>query len=396
MPLLPCGYLILDKDSQILESNEEATRLLGWSRNELRGRRLSALLPIAGRIFLQSRIFSELAISGALDETYLSFLTASGGQLPVVLNARVRAPDGSASFADCIFVSVKRRDLYERELIAARDGADRAAVSEQRALSRLAELQTHMFAQERLATLGTLAAGVAHEVKNPLTYVQGNVELLQEELNQLPPAVGAALGPYVRDIHEGLERIRGIAAGLRSLSRVDTQRQEPVNLEWVAESALRIAAHELRGRAHAELITCHPPPVVAGDEGRMVQVVINLLINAAQAMPERDKRRHRIVVRLLRRGPSAVLEVEDDGTGIPPEILPRIFDPFFTTKKIGIGTGLGLAICLSIVESMGGAIDVESTPSVGTTVRVTLPCFTEGSGTNGPTLKEAEHEDAQE
>lgn len=245
------------------------------------------------------------------------------------------------------------------------------------------KLRQQLMIADRMASVGTLAAGVAHEINNPLATVTANIELVYQAIQQLrdggaddPATVAACMNDVLemlRDMREASERVRVIARDLKVFSRSgDEEKRGPVALERVVESALRMVRNEFRHRARL-VKDYHPVPPVWGNEWRLGQVVLNLLVNAAQALPEGDADRHEIRTVLRKENAGAVLEVHDTGSGIPKELLTRIFDPFFSTKPIGVGTGLGLAICQRIVSSLGGSIDVESEVGVGSTFRITLP-----------------------
>jgi len=236
---------------------------------------------------------------------------------------------------------------------------------------------------DRLASVGTLAAGVAHEINNPLAYVLGNVHFAVAALDRayaVPEASPAVLRRTVAECREALaevlqggERVRDIVRDLKVLSRADDDQRALVPVAKVVRAAMNLAGGEVRSRARLSASIEEVPPVLAS-ESRLSQVVLNLLVNAAQAIPEGQVDRNEIAVS-VRPGPGrrVLVEVRDTGCGIPPEHRRRIFDPFFTTKPPGVGTGLGLAICHGIVSSLGGEIDVESQVGRGSTFRVSLP-----------------------
>ncbi len=155
-------------------------------------------------------------------------------------------------------------------------------------------------------------------------------------------------------------------------SRPDDDTRDALDIHGVLESAVRMARNELGQRARVVLDLQSVPPIM-GNEGRLGQVFLNLIVNAAHAIPEGKAAQNTITLRTRSEGQMVVVEVEDTGTGIPPDILPRIFDAFFTTKPVGVGTGLGLAICHRLLTAMNGRVDVESQVGVGTTFRVFLP-----------------------
>lgn len=237
------------------------------------------------------------------------------------------------------------------------------------------ELEQRVAVAERMASIGTLASGIGHEINNPLTFVTASLSLLREELAEMEQAHGTVFGELAEllgDATDGAERIRSIVDRLRSLSSVEADKPVAVDVRSVIEQALQIADHQLRHRARVvrELVPVAP---VRGSDGRLLQVFLNLLINAAQSIPSGHVDRNVIRV-ICRQTPDRVIvEVSDTGSGIAPELLGRIFDPFFTTKHVGEGTGLGLSICRGIVQRMGGEIEVESRPGEGSLFRVSLP-----------------------
>jgi signal transduction histidine kinase len=242
--------------------------------------------------------------------------------------------------------------------------------------------EAHLLVADRLASLGRLAAGVAHEINNPLAYVGSNVSYAIEELKRaLAPgcseearsAMLLRATEALQEARHGSERVRVIVQDLKALSRSDSGPPGPVDLGRIIESSIKIATNEIRHRA--ELVKEIEPdlPSVSGSAARLGQVFLNLLINAAQAIEPGAAGRNQIRVRARRCGARAVIEVSDTGAGIAKEIQERIFEPFFTTKAVGVGTGLGLAICHSIVTQMGGELTVESEPGQGSLFRVALP-----------------------
>ncbi len=236
-------------------------------------------------------------------------------------------------------------------------------------------VQAQLMQSDRLASVGMLAAGVAHEINNPLAYVSAALDFLHEHAQEL--AASSPARPEVlralAEAREGAERVRSVVRDLRTFSGTREERRARVELEPIVESALHVAANELRYRARVVRDYGEAPAVMA-DEARLGQVVLNLLINAAQAIPEGHATEHevRVVTATDGRG-RAVLEVRDTGVGIAPGFADRIFDPFFTTKPTGVGTGLGLSICRGIVLALGGEIGAESRPGGGTTMRVAIP-----------------------
>lgn len=244
-------------------------------------------------------------------------------------------------------------------------------VTDRRALERKLELNG------RLASLGTMAAGVAHEVNNPLAVVVSNAEFLLAEYarQRSPGATRAGLDEValsLSDLQSAAQRIRAIITDLRTFSRPPDPKDASVDVSRAIQWAVRSTA--LHTREHALVTTrlATLPPVV-GDETRLGQVLVNLIINSAQAIAPGAASKHRIELSTHLDGGRVRIDVSDTGSGISPEHLKHIFDPFFTTKPIGVGTGLGLSISHGIVESLGGEISVKSELGKGTTVSVWLP-----------------------
>jgi PAS domain S-box-containing protein len=251
------------------------------------------------------------------------------------------------------------------------------------------KLQSELLVSDRMASVGTLAAGVAHEINNPLTTVIANLDYVADTLghgvggDSRPARSNAWLreeiqGP-VDDAREAAQRVRFIVRDLKIFSRSPSgDTSGPVDVKAIMESSLRMAWNEIRHRAR--LVKDYGPvPAVEASEARLGQVFLNLLVNAAQALPDGRADHNQIRVSTRLDGEWVLVEVSDTGPGIPPEIVGRIFDAFFTTKDVGVGTGLGLAICQRIVTDMGGALTVESAVGKGATFRVMLPIARENS-----------------
>jgi signal transduction histidine kinase len=228
--------------------------------------------------------------------------------------------------------------------------------------------------RERMAALGTLSAGVAHEINNPLTYVKILVSRLASlELAQVQDAGALHRLEILQDIREGMRRIEQIVRSLRAFAQVDDVDAGPVDVHVALEAALQMCGHEIHHRARLARDYVEVPAVHA-DVARLAQVFLHLLVNAAQAIPEGAPQRHRLDVR-TRRGEDGrvVVEIADTGVGIHRELLPHIFEPFFTTKAVGEGTGLGLDISWRIVVNKHrGDLRLRSEPG-DTRFQVLLP-----------------------
>jgi PAS domain S-box-containing protein len=249
-----------------------------------------------------------------------------------------------------------------------------------RDISERKHMAEQLLLADRMVSLGTLAAGVAHEINNPLAFVLSNLDLLNEELGRQeslgpasPLAKLADLAELARDARDGADRVRTIVRGLKTFSRADQERRVPVQLAQVIDLSINMTRNELRHRARI-VKDYGPVPLVEADETRLAQVFINLLVNAAHALPEGNADTNQIRLRTSTRADGcAIVEVSDTGPGIAPDILRRVFEPFFTTKAVGEGTGLGLSICHGVISALGGEITVSSELGKGTTFRVVLP-----------------------
>jgi PAS domain S-box-containing protein len=264
------------------------------------------------------------------------------------------------------------------------DGSN-AVVIVARDVTERVEFQHQLLQRERMAALGTLSAGVAHEINNPLTYLLVNLEHVLRRLRAASAsndpiaelsAVGsgglAKLAVSLQQAVEGANRVRQIVRDLLTFSQGNVEQRGMADVRGIVESATQMAWHEIRHRARLVKSLAEVPPVDA-NEARLGQVFLNLLVNAAQAIPEgqADKHEIRVATRTDEHG-NVVIEVSDTGTGIVAENIPRIFDPFFTTKG-ETGTGLGLSISHGAIRSFGGDIKVMSAPGQGTTFQVVLP-----------------------
>ncbi|WP_239470799.1 ATP-binding response regulator [Archangium violaceum] len=351
---LPDGICVLQGE-QLVYANPALVRLVGWdSPNELVGRSVRELEESLFHPDDQARLtleFREAQREGRpVPPCELRLLRKEGDIVPVEIAQLSVVFDGQPSLVRIV------RNLTERK-----------------------QMQARLMLSDRMASLGTLAAGIAHEINNPLSYVMTNLSHLEADV--LPRLVASGgdqeeIRKLVSDAQVGLVRVRDIVRQLKMFSRAEEQaRPEPVDVQRVLEGSIRMAWNELRHRAR--LVRDYSEPLLAeADEGRLGQVVLNLLVNAAHAIPEGSVERNEIRV-VTRRHPGGVaIEVRDTGSGIPANLLEKVFEPFFTTKPVGVGTGLGLSICREIVTSVGGRMEVESTVGRGSTFRLILRAAT--------------------
>jgi PAS domain S-box-containing protein len=271
------------------------------------------------------------------------------------------------------------------ELILVHDVTER-----REAEARLEELRAQLAISDRMAAIGTLAAGVAHEINNPLTWILANVNYAAEQLERFgaPSAAEArAVREALDEAVDGTARVRAIVRDLKTFSRSEEEGVGPVELVRVAAAALNLAANEVKHRARVVVEVAGAPPVL-GNEARLGQVLLNLIVNAAHAIPDGRASEQEIRITARREGDRVELRVSDTGPGVDPSIASRIFDPFFTTKPVGQGTGLGLWVCRRLVEGLGGSIDVVPGTGSGATFRILLPVAEAGPPAPAPTRPE--------
>jgi len=243
-----------------------------------------------------------------------------------------------------------------------RDISERKRADEERG-----RMQAQLVRSDKLASIGTLAAGVAHEINNPLTAIKMNLGSLRDRITD-------AQARRVLEMQDkAVDRIARIVSGLRAYARADSEAVQPFDVHAVVAETLALIEPLMKKSGHqVETRLASQQPLVAGSPGKLQQVLMNLVTNARDALDEAGQP-GRIILETRDLGERFELRVIDDGPGIPAEVLPRIFDPFFTTKPVGKGTGLGLAICHSIVEGMGGALSAESLPGQGACFILELP-----------------------
>lgn len=268
----------------------------------------------------------------------------------------------------------------------------RAVLAVGRDVTERVELQRQIAETDRLAAVGTLAAGVAHEVNNPLTYLMLHLEQLRATLPRLLGEQAAGPLAHVAEALDGAERVNGIVRDLLELARPRAPRLEPTALSTVCEAAVRLVRPTLEERAHLRI---HLDPTLHAmtDGSRLTQVLVNLLVNAAECGS--DDRRTGVELHLFRRGELCVIEVRDDGPGIPEDLLQHVFVPFFTTKSPPTrasrqagrngGLGLGLSICHSIVTGLSGTIVAENRKPQGAVFRIELAGHAEAPRPEIPT-----------
>jgi PAS domain S-box-containing protein len=322
-------------------------------------------------------------------------LVVADGRSVFTPEHKVVTPDGETRWFQVRKVPIALPDgelgvLGVAEDITERRNTEAALRRSEAQLRELVGVQARVQQANRMLSIGTLAAGVAHEINNPLAYVLANLSQLTEQLPAITsalrsdpsfdPASITEIERMIAETREGATRVKEIVSDLKTLSRPEDERKTAVDVRPVIDSTIQIAWNEIRHRAQLTKDYTEVPTVSA-NESRLAQVFLNLLLNAAQAIPEGHAATNEITVRVFADGPNVIIDVADTGCGIPEDVRGRIFDPFFTTKPVGEGTGLGLSICHGIVTALGGCIRVESNMKRGSTFRVELPASAEREAT---------------
>ncbi len=368
------AILTVRLDGIIFNVNSMAETIFGRPREDLVGHTISEFFAPADRDYAMLRFKDRLA--GGPTGTEVGILRPVGAPMTIALNSLMIEAGGKRV-----------------ALAVANDITERNRMRQQAALN------------DKLTTVGTIAAGVAHEINNPIAFILNNLRQLERQFTdvrtvverlrtlrkELDPARRLALleslehadldldgflvdsDETVRESIQGAERIRDIVKGMKGFARVEDSEILPIDVNQAVETALNLTLQEVRQRAQLHTELASDLPSVVGSRGRLQQVIINLVVNATQAIEEGDAEGNAITIRTYHDAAWVGIEVRDSGKGIAPEHLSRLFDPFFTTKPVGVGTGLGLAICHEIVRNHGGRITVASTPGCGATFTVLLP-----------------------
>jgi PAS domain S-box-containing protein len=331
--------------------NRGAERLYGYTSAEMVGQSILCIIPHHLRAEREAALRNRAGGSSSGGDSFeAERLTKAGAIVHVsVTVSPITDPDGRS-----VGTAVIARDI-----------------------SQQIKLQERLVIADRMVSVGTLAAGMAHEINNPLAYVTANLDVVLEELQTIgggsPSSRLKDLEGMVLEARGGSERIRKLVRELMTFSRPEAERRAVIEVRPVIELAISMAFNEIRHRARLVKDYGAIPPVFA-DDARLGQVFINLLVNAAQSLAEGNIEDNEIrIVTSTDEAGRAVTEIRDTGRGIPAAVIGRIFDPFFTTKAVGVGTGLGLSICHNIVTGMGGEITARNNEARGATFRVALP-----------------------
>lgn len=375
--------VVCDRHGHIEEVNASLQRFTGREESELKGTPVAALFADESSQHRVRELFSPQQ-RGATHDLELSIATVEGAAMPVSINCTPRL----SGVGKLVGMVVTGRPVGELR---------RAYHVLRQTHEELKRTQQQLVQSEKMASLGRLVAGVAHELNNPISFVLGNVMALRRYAGRLHTYIEAVnadnraqppeleqlrhelridriledMSPLLDGMIEGAERTRDIVDGLKRFSAIDRQADEPFNLTEVVERAVRWVTRSVPPKF--EVVLDLPPELpMVGSSGQMQQVIMNLVQNACDAMAEVSAPYLEVRAQLSA-GKVLMLTVADNGPGIPAEHLPRLFDPFFTTKPVGQGTGLGLSISYGIVERHGGKLEASSRPDGGALFTLLLP-----------------------
>lgn len=366
---------------------------------------------MTGRVFLAigfgACILASIAIWRRCDDTIANLQALTTTEMPTPLLAS--SIEGELGFRNAAIVAIGLAlfALAWFASTAAKLHAEAAAAKNQVAELHETREFRHLQAQ-KMESIGQLAAGIAHEINTPTQYIGDNIRFLRMAYDRREAAwkcyrelfekvkSGTATADDVDQIEdwekanrwdelrreipvaideclEGITRVNAIVWAMKDYAHPGVDSKVDVNLNPTIESAVTVARNEWKNVAEVEMDLLPSLPTVWCNPGEVGQLVLNLVINAAHAIQDASREGGKITVRSYAAGERAVIEVADNGVGIPPEIRARIFEQFFTTKKNGVGTGLGLSIVKRVVEGHGGSIEVDSAVGKGTTFRIRLP-----------------------
>jgi two-component system sensor histidine kinase HupT/HoxJ len=373
--------LVCDRAGVIEDVNQSLVRLTGMAEEALRGSSILDLFADETSRRQATEIFSGNTDIETIHDCEVNVRAADGSAMAVSLNCTPRL----SAVGKLLGVVITGRPVGELR---------RAYEALRLAHEELVRTQRQLLHSEKMASLGRLVAGVAHELNNPISFVLGNVHALQRYADRLHRYLDAVhegtrgeklkalrtelridrviedLNPLVEGTIEGAERTRAIVDGLKRFSAADEHGDEIFNLVEIVERAVHWVGKTVSDRFRVYLDL--PKEIfVFGSSGRMQQVLTNLVHNAFDATVDQPEPWLRVTARV--EGGNAVLEFHDNGTGIQPDNLAKIFDPFFTTKPVGQGTGLGLAISYGIVERHGGQLTAANHPEGGAVFTLRLP-----------------------
>ncbi len=381
---LPQNIFRKDLDERFTFANQRFCQLLDKSLDDIIGRTDFDFYPpaLAGKYQEDDR---EVIRTGKIFETIEENVAPDGETMYVqVVKTPIRDAKGKVLGTQCIFWDITAQKRFEQQLQRKNEALAASEAALRKSNEDLKSAQLQLIQAEKMESIGTLAAGVAHEVKNPLAIMQMGVNYLSKKV----PAGEESIAMVLQEMREAITRADSITRGLLDFAASKQLAVKPEDFNQLISDTLKMVRHELH-KKRIELVKelADKLPKVAVEKTQIQQVFVNIFVNAVHAMPEGGTLTVRTFARQMTgtthsegsrssahlwMGDTVVVaEVEDTGTGIPQEHLVKIFDPFFTTKPTGVGTGLGLPVSRKIVELHGGTIDIKNKPD-GQGVRVTV------------------------
>lgn len=404
-PDAPFGVLLVDDEHRVRHINPWLATRLGAAADAAEGRPISVGFPALAQALAQLPAVTfdtpPLRADGPIPVPDLPFpptddlrplaLPCGDGHLECFV-VYPSQRDNGRWYRALFYLESLDGDAHRRCFVLAMQRLQQAQQEQHQLIGHLERANAHLLRSEKLAGIGQLAAGVAHEINNPVGYVFSNLKSLArymqdflriidavdqvrglDELRQLKSTleydyIRGDVEALINESEEGIDRVKRIIAALKDFSHMDEEKFRKADLHRGFDTTLNIINNELRHKAHVEKMYGDLPPVEC-NPSQINQVFMNLMINATHAMETPGT----IVVRTGRQDAFVWFEVQDDGRGMDEATQQRIFEPFFTTKPVGQGTGLGLSLSYSIVRKHGGTIEVASQPGRGTRFRVILP-----------------------
>lgn len=343
-----CGIVVLDYEGVIIEANKQTESVLGCTKKQIISHNLYEFIPASEQQYIEAQM-KKLSKTNSIgpNETHVLAFT---GEVKDIIYTVTHIIFGEKKLLLGVF-----NDITEKN-----------------------RLRTQALLNDKLASVGAIATGIVHEINNPLTWVNSNLCYLKEILQQsnitdiTQEKEKLTLIQAIDESIQGTNQIKDIIQELKGFARINNETYEPIDINPILDSAIKMTSFQFKDRIliHGEFDKNIPLLVL--NKNKLHQVVLNLIINAAQSM-DTNKTNNSIVVKSYLNNHFACIEVTDTGQGIAPDIIQKIFEPFFTTKSEGVGTGLGLSLCYDIIKSLGGNIDVKSTPGIGSTFTVNLP-----------------------
>ncbi|MFN3985002.1 MAG: ATP-binding protein [Rhodocyclaceae bacterium] len=407
------GLVVVDRAAQVVFWNRFMSLHSRWGTDEAVGRGIYELFPDVPRKWLEKKLMSVFLLKNYAFTSWelRPFLFKMTHNRPIT--GGIDAMRQDATFipvvddaGDIAYVCICLSDRTDTAIAQSRLGLaiselEREKGEQRKLIAKLEEAQSQLLQSEKMAAIGQLAAGVAHEINNPIGFVNSNVSTLSRYVEDLMRLVSTyhAFDAHLAGVEgaretldkvrkeidfdflaedieqlfaesrDGLERVKRIVEDLKDFSRVDTAEWQWVDLRQCLDSTLNVVWNEVKYKAEVVKLYEQDLPDVECIPSQLNQVFMNLIVNAAQAIPDRGK----IVLRIRSGGGFVYVDISDNGSGISGKDLNRIFDPFFTTKPVGKGTGLGLSVSFNIVRKHGGSIDVKSVEGKGSIFTVKVP-----------------------